>query len=39
MTVRDLIQTARTINAGDVIGGLCLFALIPLVLFLGTVAL
>jgi hypothetical protein len=38
-TLSEIIETARAINAGDVIGALCLFALIPLVLFLGTVAL
>ena len=36
-TLSEIIETARAITAGDIIGGLCVFALIPLVLFVGVV--
>jgi hypothetical protein len=36
-TLSEIIETARAITAGDIIGGLCVFALIPLVLFWGAV--
>jgi hypothetical protein len=37
-TINEIIDAARAITAGDIIGGVCLFALVPLVLFAGVVA-
>lgn len=34
-TINEMIETARAITLGDIIGGVCLFALVPLVLFAG----
>jgi len=36
-TLSEIIETARAITAGDIIGAMCVFALIPLVLFAGVV--
>ena len=33
----NIIQTARQITLGDIIGGVSVFALIPLVMFAGLV--
>jgi hypothetical protein len=34
-TLNEIIEAARAITAGDIIGALCVFALVPLVLFVG----
>jgi hypothetical protein len=36
-TLSEIIEASRAITAGDIIGALCVFALIPLVLFVGVV--
>jgi hypothetical protein len=36
-TLSEIIDAARAITAGDIIGGLCVFALVPLTLFAGLV--
>jgi hypothetical protein len=36
-TLSEIIKTARAITLGDIIGAMCVFALIPLVLFVGSV--
>jgi hypothetical protein len=36
-TLNEIINIARAITAGDIIGAMCVFALIPLVLAFGLI--